>query len=206
MGRVQLCGAWFCGLKRWEELVVPLGHQLVRNERASVTQGLSFALARMASHASANALCGYLNRVGRAGDSIGQYREEAPWVLAALQWIDAQMDTRRAPEYIERLTPILQQHAFESAQQRYREAGSRWQNMTVRAAQQGVDTSDPRWQDHETVERWREAAESEMQQFFRPHDEGEQPDWFWRIMEFCAEYIDGEPPSRVLGSGAHLVE
>ena len=175
-GRVQLCGAWFCGLKRWDEMIVPLGHQLVRKERGSVTQGLSFALARMPSHASANALCGYLNRVGKAGDSTGQYREEADWVLAALQWIDAQMETHRADEYIEQLTPITQQHAFDAARQRYREAGAYCENPGV-------------------VERRRADADAAMEQFFRPYDGSEKPEWFWRIMEFCAVEFDDETRS-----------
>lgn len=86
--RAQICGAFFCGLKRWDEFTLDIGRRLVAKRNGFSTQGYAFALARMPSHAAANYLCGYLSRVGRPEDTTGWYDADVEWVLASLQWID----------------------------------------------------------------------------------------------------------------------
>ncbi len=94
--RAKLPGAWFCGLKNWDDFTLDIGRALVRHNYFITSQGYSFALARFASHASASFLCTHLNRVlqNLAGDS------DSDWCVGALLWIDEQLSTHYADDYV----------------------------------------------------------------------------------------------------------
>ena len=108
--RPQICGAYFCGLKRWDDFTLDLGRRLVAKRNGFATQGYAFALARMPSHAAANYLCGYLSRVGHHTDETGRYVGDWEWVAAALEWVDARMGTHRIEPYYEKLAALAQEH------------------------------------------------------------------------------------------------
>ena len=95
--RAKLPGAWFCGLKKLDDFTLDIGRLLIRRQDMISTQGYSFALARLASHASANYLRGQMNRVLKNGLD---YDNETNWIIGAMLWIDCKIGTSHADDYI----------------------------------------------------------------------------------------------------------
>lgn len=95
--RAKLPGAWFCGLKKWDNYTLDIGRLLIRRKDMISTQGYSFALARFASHASANYLTGQMDHVLKNGLD---YDNETNWLIGAMLWIDFRLDTSHAVDYI----------------------------------------------------------------------------------------------------------
>ena len=135
--RTRICGAYFCGLKRWDEFTLPIGNALVKNELGFCDQGYCFALARFPSHAGANYLTSYLHF---AACGKGHF-SETNWALAALRWVDVQMNTHRADEPFERLVPLRQKRARESEEMVYRELPEWWQSTQNHLEARGISDS-----------------------------------------------------------------
>ncbi len=170
--RPQICGAYFCGLNRWDDFTLDIGRRLVAKKNCFATQGYAFALARMSSHASANYLCGYLSRVGHHTDETGWYGGDLEWVLAALQWVDEQMGTHRIEPYVEKLIPLQQQGKRSILEWEYRELPKYPSANSLKVADR------------------RKAIEAEMKTYFLPDDGERQSEWFWDLMEFCRVNFD----------------
>lgn len=94
--RGKQTGAWFCGLKKWDFLTLDIGRALIRRQDIISTQGYSFALARFASHASANYLRGQMNRVLKDLN----YDNESAWLIGSMMWVDYKIGTSHADDYI----------------------------------------------------------------------------------------------------------
>ncbi len=174
--RPQICGAYFCGLNRWDDFTLDIGRRLVAKKNGYATQGYTFALARMPSHAAANYLCGYLSRVGHYTDASGWYGYDVEWVVAALQWVDAQMGTHRVEPYVERLVPLWQER-------RYRNL-LRWYRDSLSAI---MESNAPRVS---LVEEELARDEAELSTYFLPDDGERQSEWFWKLMDFCETNFD----------------
>ena len=95
--RAKLPGAWFCGLKRWDDFTLDIGRLLVKAQHGIMSQGYSFALARFASHASASFLRTHLDRVIK---KTLKTEDNSDWLIGALMWIDAKLGTAHADDYI----------------------------------------------------------------------------------------------------------
>ncbi len=174
--RPQICGAYFCGLNRWEQFTLDIGRRLVAKQNGNATQGYAFALARMPSHASANYLCGYLSRVGRPQDATDWYSEDLDWVIAALQWVDDRLGTHRLEPYIEKLVPFWQKRRFEDLRERYRRVPSIAERLDEERIQKAED--------------WLRRTDEEMETYFLPDAGNFKHDWFWNLMAFCEEHFD----------------
>lgn len=173
--RTQICGAYFCGLNRWKEFTLDVGRLLVRKRNMFATQGYAFALARMPSHAAANALCSYLERVGHPRDTTDWYSVDLEWVVAALEWVDEQMGTHRIEPYLEKLVPYWQKRRFANLQSWYRE---------MPEVMSGGHHSS------EKVEGELSRLEKELDSYFLPDDGSRKREWFWELMAFCEEHFD----------------
>jgi hypothetical protein len=174
--RTQICGAYFCGFKRWDDFTLDIGNRLVAKRNSFATQGYAFALARMPSHASANYLCGYLSRVGRPQDTTNWYGVDMEWVIGALGWVDAQMNTNRLEPYLEKLIPFQQKQRYEGLKKWYQEAPSLI-----------LQTEDPK---SEAVERELLRIEKELDLYFSPEDTNWQRPDFGELMAFCEFHFD----------------
>ena len=176
--RPQICGAYFCGLNRWDDFTLDIGRRLVAKKNCTATQGYAFALARMPSHASANYLCGYLSRVGHHTDETDGYSTDLEWVVAALQWVDEQMGTHRIEPWIEKMIPLQQKVRFDALERRYLE-------IPLHASLPEATAKYP-----ELLERHRTRMDEEMKTYFLPDDGERRSDWFWKLMEFCRVNFD----------------
>ncbi|HEX9997192.1 MAG TPA: DUF6000 family protein [Abditibacterium sp.] len=176
--RTQICGAYFCGFNRWDDFTFSIGNRLVANNNGFATQGYAFALARMPSHASANYLCGYLSHVGRSEDTTNRYCEDLDWVIGALQWVDAQMETQRFESYVERLIPIQQKQRFADLKSIYQRVPDYFVDHPINNSQM-VQMEDK-------LLRY----EKQLDTYFLPDDGKRHSERFWELMEFCQLHFD----------------
>ncbi len=183
--RPQICGAYFCGFNRWDDFTLDIGNRLVTKRNGLVTQGYAFALARMPSHAAANYLCGYLSRVDRPEDSTHWYGDDVEWVIAALQWVDAKMDTNRLAPYKDRLVPIWHKRRFENLKRQYREAPS----LLPRSECASLEKEKKRLLT-EAVERTSVDVDKQLDTYFSFEENRWQNQWFCDLMEFCELHFD----------------
>lgn len=184
--RTRICGAYFCGLMRWDEFTLPIGNALIKNELGFCDQGYCFALARFPSHAGANFLVGYLHQAARGNGHFS----ETEWAMAALRWIDWKMNTHRADEPFERLVPLGQKNARKSSEMEYRELPQWWQDTqhhlearSIHDAQMPLAISADELQNKLREHEWK------MQHIEVPEPDL-QPAWFWKLMNFCEEHFD----------------
>jgi hypothetical protein len=95
--RPRLAAAWYAGLRGWTQFTDQLGSLLLASEVCFAGEGYAAALACVATDASAEHLCRYLDHWLPQTD--GLYDQAS--VLAALVWIDCRMRTTRAEPFIQ---------------------------------------------------------------------------------------------------------
>lgn len=184
--RTRICGAYFCGLKRWDEFTLPVGNALVKNELGFCDQGYCFALARFPSHAGANYLTSYLHFAARGNGHFS----ETNWAMAALRWTDWKMNTHRADEPFERLIPLWQKWAKQNEETECRELPEWWQSTQNHLEAHGIRNSQtPLAISAEELQSKLRQHEQKMGRTEIPEPEL-QPAWFWKLMGFCETHFD----------------
>ncbi len=95
--RARLAGAWYAGLRGWDQWADPLGALLLASETCYAGQGYAAAMACFASEVSATYLARYLDIwLPRTDCFYDQH-----WAMPALLWVDRLRGTNQAAPYVE---------------------------------------------------------------------------------------------------------